>query len=121
MFDFRYHALSLVAVLVALVIGVLLGVAIGDEGLVSGAEKNLRAGLRDDVRQAQAQAADLRAEVQRRERYETQTFRMLVGNRRENRRVALIFVGGRGEPVFRGVGDALAASGGELTFATTLR
>jgi hypothetical protein len=37
MFDFRYHALSLIAVLVALVLGLLLGVAIGDKGLVSSA------------------------------------------------------------------------------------
>jgi ABC-type proline/glycine betaine transport system permease subunit len=34
MFDFRYHALSLVAVFMALVIGILLGIAIGDKGLV---------------------------------------------------------------------------------------
>ena len=32
MFDFRYHALSLVAVFLALAIGLLLGVAIGDQG-----------------------------------------------------------------------------------------
>jgi hypothetical protein len=32
MFDFRYHALSLVAVFLALMIGLLLGVAIGGPG-----------------------------------------------------------------------------------------
>ena len=42
-FDFRYHALSLVAVFVALVLGLLLGVAIGDKGLVSSAENNMQA------------------------------------------------------------------------------
>jgi hypothetical protein len=35
MLNFRYHALSLVAVFLSLVIGLLLGVAIGDKGLVS--------------------------------------------------------------------------------------
>jgi len=40
MFDFRYHALSLVSVFLALVLGLLLGVAIGDRGLVSSAERD---------------------------------------------------------------------------------
>ena len=48
MFDFRYHALSLVAVFLALGIGIVLGVTIGDS-LVSDAEKNIRASLRGDV------------------------------------------------------------------------
>jgi hypothetical protein len=37
MFDYRYHALSLAAVLFALALGVLIGVAIGDSNLVSSA------------------------------------------------------------------------------------
>ncbi len=41
MFDFRYHAISLVAVFLALAIGILLGVTIGDS-LVSQADKGLR-------------------------------------------------------------------------------
>jgi len=63
MFDFRYHALSLVAVFLALMIGLLLGVAIGDRGLVSGAERNLRGSLRADVRRSRAQSADLRSQL----------------------------------------------------------
>jgi hypothetical protein len=121
MFDFRYHALSLAAVLVALVIGLLLGVAVGDAGLVSSAEKDLRSGLRGDVRKAQAESAGLREELGRRDAYEQQTFRALVGGRLENRRIAMLFVGGRGDAAFRGVGEALDPSGGDLTFASTLR
>ena len=121
MFDFRYHALSLAAVLVALVIGLLLGVAIGDAGLVSGAEQNLREDLREDVREARADAAELRDDLARSQRYEQQTFRTLVGRQLENRRVALVFIGGRDHRVFSGVRDALAPSGGELSFVTTVR
>src|SRR5688572_13469851 len=120
MFDFRYHALSLAAVLVALVIGLLLGVAIGDAGLVSSAEQNLRSDLRGDVREAQAEAADLREQLALRQRYDEQTFGPLVGGRLENRRIALVFVGGRSDGIFRGVRDALIPSGGELSFVTTL-
>ena len=121
MFDFRYHALSLAAVLVALVIGLLLGVAIGDAGLVSSAEQNLRADLREDVREARGEAAELREELARAERFEQQTFGTLVDRRLENRRIALIFIGDRDDRLFTGVRDALAPSGGELSFVATLR
>ena len=45
MFDYRYHALSLAAVLLALMIGVLLGVAIGDSNLVSSAKNGIVADM----------------------------------------------------------------------------
>jgi hypothetical protein len=48
MIDFRYHALSLVAVFLALGIGIVLGVTVGDE-LVSETDRNLREDLREDV------------------------------------------------------------------------
>ena len=50
MFDFRYHALSLVAVFMALVIGILLGIAIGDKGLISSARTDIEKSLRSDLR-----------------------------------------------------------------------
>jgi len=37
MFDYRYHALSLAAVLLALAVGLVIGIAIGDSSLVSSA------------------------------------------------------------------------------------
>lgn len=115
MFDFRYHALSLVAVFVALIVGLLLGVAIGDQGLVSSAEQNLRDDLRDDVRAAQSESADLREELERRRRYEELTLPGLVGDRLDSRRVDLIFIGERSESVFDDVRQAVEAAGGELS------
>jgi hypothetical protein len=53
--DFRYHALSLVAVFLALGIGIVLGVTVGDS-LVSEADQNLRDSLRDDVTEAREDA-----------------------------------------------------------------
>ena len=52
MFTARYHAISLVAVFLALGIGVLLGVALGEEGIVSGASRDLEKSLRGDLDQA---------------------------------------------------------------------
>ena len=63
MFDFRYHALSLIAVFVALVLGLLLGVAIGDKGLVSSAENKVKESLRADVRAEQKKAAGLSDQI----------------------------------------------------------
>lgn len=120
MFDFRYHALSLVAVFVALVVGLLLGVAIGDQGLVSSAEQSLRNDLREDVRAAQAESATLREELERRERYEELTLPGLVGDRLDSRRVDLIFIGERSEEVFDEVREAVEAAGGELSLVGTI-
>ena len=46
MLDYRYHALSLAAVLLALAVGVLIGVAIGDSNLVSSAKSGIVHDLR---------------------------------------------------------------------------
>ena len=121
MFDFRYHALSLAAVLVALVLGLLLGVVIGDEALVSSAENDLRRDLRADVREAREEVAELRSEIDRRRRYEEATFAPLVADRLSGRRVALLFLNERSEPVFQHVRDAVGPAGGELAFTATVR
>jgi hypothetical protein len=124
-FDFRYHAISLVAVLVALVVGVLLGVAIGDAGLVSSAEQNLRADLREDVGRAQDRAADLESklgEQQRRaERFESSAYPLLAGGRLDGRRVGLVFLGEPSRKVRDAVSDALDHTGGRLTGTLALR
>ena len=59
MFDFRYHALSLAAVLFALALGVLLGVAIGDSNLVSSAKNGIVHNLNSEVSSAHRQVAKL--------------------------------------------------------------
>ena len=52
MLDFRYHALSLVAVFLALGIGIVLGATLGDS-VVSQANKDVRSSLRGDLRAEQ--------------------------------------------------------------------
>ena len=121
MFDFRYHALSLVAVIVALLLGLLLGVAIGDKGLVSSAESGLRNSLRHDLDKAQARAQSLQGQLAQRDSYEQATFGTLVADQLLGRHFDLLFVGGRSETVFQSVGKALAPSGGNLRFVSTLR
>jgi hypothetical protein len=114
MFDFRYHALSLTAVFLALMVGLLLGVAIGDQGLVSSAEKNVRASLRKDVRAARARSAHLRSELSQRNRLENDLYPLLVGGRLSGQRVGLIGLGGLPDSTIRNVQDALKDTGGRL-------
>ena len=121
MLDFRYHALSLAAVLVALILGLLLGIAIGDQGLVSSAESDLRRNLGADVREAREESARLREEIERRRRYEDATFAPLVQGRLSGRRVTLLFLDERSEAIFQRVRSAIAPAGGELAFTATLR
>ncbi len=101
MFDFRYHAVSLVAVLVALVVGLLLGVAIGDAGLVSSAEKSVRESLRGDVTKARAQAREAREARDAERRYSTDAYPLLVAGRLDGERIGLLFLGAPDEDARR--------------------
>lgn len=114
MFDFRYHALSLVAVFLALMIGLLLGVAIGDQGLVSSAERNVRDSLRKDVRRANARSADLRRELGERERVEKSLYPLLVEDRLAGRRIGLIGLGDLPDSTIGAVRDSFDNTGGRL-------
>jgi hypothetical protein len=121
MLNFRYHALSLVAVFVSLAIGLLLGVAIGDKGLVSSAEQDVRASLRGDVREAQGQRDDARAQLQERQQFEAEAYPALVNGRLAGRRVALIELGGPSDRMWNLTKDALQGSGARLTSVSVIR
>ncbi len=121
MFDFRYHAVSLVAVLVALVLGLLLGVAIGDAGLVSSARDSVRDSLRGDVQSARREAADARGALATEQRYSRSAYPLLVSGRLTGMRVGLLFLGEPDESVAGEVRQALTGTGGRLTGTLSLR
>src|SRR4051795_3257598 len=113
MLDFRYHALSLVAVFLALAIGIVLGVTIGDS-LVSDAERSLRGGLRTDVENARSDAAKARTDVSARDRMLDELYPQLVANRLDGERVAVVSWGPLPNNVQGAVRDAVAKAGGRL-------
>jgi hypothetical protein len=113
MLDFRYHALSLVAVFLALAIGIVLGVTIGDS-LVSDAERSLRGNLRADVEKAHGDAAQAQAELSGRDRMLDQIYPQLVGSRLGATRVAVVSWGPLPNNVESGVRDAVSKSGGRI-------
>jgi Copper transport outer membrane protein, MctB len=119
--NFRYHALSLVAVFLALVIGLLLGVAIGDRGLVSSAEKDVRASLRHDVRKAQDALDAARGDLRERDRFERAAYPALVNGRLAGSRIALIELGGSSDRMWTLTRDALEGSGGKLVSVSVVR
>lgn len=121
MFDFRYHAVSLVAVLVALVAGVLLGVAIGDAGLVSSAEKSVRESLRSDVSRAREERRATQEALDGERRYSKAAYPLLVAGRLDGQRIGLVFLGKPSEAIADDVREALAGSGGELTGTLAVR
>lgn len=121
MLDFRYHALSLVAVFLALTVGLLLGVAIGDKGLVSNAGHNVRQSLQRNVSEAKAESRELRNQIRTHERFESQAIPLLVDGRLQGMRVGLIGIGGLDNGVIGDVRDALKETGARLTTVAAIR
>jgi Copper transport outer membrane protein, MctB len=113
-FDFRYHALSLIAVLIALVVGLLLGVAIGDKGLVSSAETNLRQSLRSQVHHYQQQVSTLQDQLEQQKQIEQDLYAVGVGGQLADKRVGIISLGALPNSIVDDVKAALEGSGGQL-------
>jgi hypothetical protein len=121
MFDFRYHALSLIAVLVALVLGLLLGVAIGDKGLVSSAENKVKESLRADVRSEQKKAADLSDTVAQQDKFAQEVYPLLVDGQLQDRKIGVVFLGQASDEINNEVANALNTSGGRKVGAVQIR
>lgn len=121
MFDFRYHAVSLAAVLVALAVGVLLGVAIGDAGLVSSAEKQVRSSLRDDVRGAQAKEQAATDQLEAEQRYSRAAYPFVVSGKLQGSKVGLLFLGEPDEAIAADVRSALEGTGADLSGTLALK
>lgn len=113
MFDFRYHALSLVAVFLALGIGILLGVTIGDS-LLSEADRSLRDSLRDDVVRAREAQDEAVKGLEAREELIAQVMPQLVGRSLQGTRVAVVGVGALPEGLEGHVRTAVEEAGGSL-------
>lgn len=121
MFDFRYHALSLAAVLIALAVGVLLGVAIGDANLVSNAEKRLRDSLRSELNQTRSQAAQNRDQLAFRTDFERAVYPQVVGAALKGKRFGLIFLGQPSNQLSGYVRGALEPTGGQIVLVAVIR
>lgn len=121
MFDFRYHALSLAAVLLALAVGVVIGVAIGDSNLVSSAKSGIVHDLSSEVRGAQEQAEQARSTLAGEEAFANDLYPIAVHGLLEGQSVGLVFLGGSSNRVNDLVRDAVTQAGGDLATVIAMR
>jgi Copper transport outer membrane protein, MctB len=119
MLDFRYHALSLVAVFLALGIGIVLGSSLGDT-VVSQANRDLAKSLRGDLNGARAEAARAKAGVAQRERFLDAASGRLVGGELGGTSVVLVASGNLPAEVQSGAREAVRRAGGSLRFVAQL-
>jgi hypothetical protein len=120
-FDFRYHALSLAAVLLALAVGVVIGVAIGDSNLVSSAKSGIVHDLSSEVSGAQHQAEQLRSQLSSEETFANDLYPIAVHGLLSTRNVGLVFLGAPSNGVNGYVRQAVTQAGGDLATVIAVR
>ena len=118
MFDFRYHALSLVAVFLALAIGILLGATIGDS-LVSEAGKGLSSSLHNDVVNARNDAREAHSQLNQRDKIISDTFPTMVQSVLTGQRIALVATGSLPSSVESEVRQSVEVAGGSIDSVST--
>jgi hypothetical protein len=121
MFDYRYHALSLAAVLFALALGVLIGVAIGDTNLVSSAKNGIVHNLNAEVGEARTQAEHLKQELSREEAFATSLYPLAVHELLNGRSIGLVFLGEPSDKINSLVRAAITQGGGSLATVVAVR
>jgi hypothetical protein len=120
-FDFRYHALSLAAVLLALAVGVVIGVAIGDSDLVSSAKSGIVSQLKEEVGEAQQHAGQLSTQLASEESFANDLYPIAVHGLLAGRSVGLVFLGGSSNRVNGLVRNAVTEAGGDLSTVVAVR
>jgi hypothetical protein len=118
-FDFRYHALSLVAVFLALGIGILLGATIGED-LVSEADRDVRSSLRGDVLDAREDARNAREDARRESSVIEALFDRVAEDRLSGRRIAIISSGDLDDDIQSAVRRSVEDAGGTVTSVSQL-
>jgi len=121
MLDFRYHALSLAAVLCALAVGVLIGVAIGDSSLVSSAQDGLVHSLRGEVRASQRNLELAGGRLSEEQALVTSLWPLAVHELLSGKTVGLVFLGEPSNEVDSLVRDGVKQAGGEVKSVVAVR
>src|SRR3954453_3340985 len=111
--DFRYHALSIVAVFLALGIGIVLGATLGDS-VVSQANKDVRSSLRGDLLAARASVRTAAVQLADRDRFDTQAFAYIAGGKLRGQRVAIVSSGPLPQDVESSIRNAVKDGGGTV-------
>ncbi|HWJ49997.1 MAG TPA: copper transporter [Solirubrobacteraceae bacterium] len=121
MFDYRYHALSLAAVLFALALGILIGVAIGDSNLVSSAKDGIVSNLKSEVDEAHHQLATQQTRLSEEESFSNGLYPLAVHELLAGRSIGLVFLGGTSDQINSLARTAIAQAGGDVTTVVAIR
>jgi Copper transport outer membrane protein, MctB len=121
MFDYRYHALSLAAVLFALALGVLIGVAIGDTNLVSSAKSGIVHNLNAEVGEARSQADTLQDQLSAEEAFSHGLYPLAVHELLNGRSIGLVFLGDASNEINSLVKTAVTQGDGTLATVVAVR
>ncbi len=121
MFDYRYHALSLAAVLFALALGVLIGVAIGDSNLVSSAKNGIVHNLNSELSEARANAGQLQERLKDEEAFANGLYPLASHELLSGRSLGLVFLGNSSDQVNSLVRAAVSQAGGDLATVVAVR
>lgn len=121
MFDYRYHALSLAAVLLALAIGVLIGVAIGDSNLVSSARDGIVHNLRAEVGESQHRTEQISTRLSEEESLANDLYPIAVNGVLSGHSIGLVFLGEPSDQVDEAVREAVTQAGGSLQAVVAVR
>lgn len=116
----RYHATSLIAVFLALAIGILIGAEFGGDALTS-TRKNLEASLVGNLQDARSRADDLNGQLGRSNEFADRVYPVLVRDRLQGKRIAIVALGGLPGDVTSAVEDALAPTGARLVGVGVVR
>jgi hypothetical protein len=117
--DFRYHALSIVAVFLALGIGIVLGATLGDS-VVSQANKDVRSSLQGDLLNALARARKASDEVALRDRFGNSVFPYLAGGKLHGQRIAIVSSGPLPQEIENPERNAVKDAGGTIDSVSQL-
>ncbi len=121
MFDYRYHALSLAAVLFALAVGVVIGVAIGDSNLVSSAQNGIVHDLRSEVGTSQHSLEQVDTKLSEAEQLGTDLWPFAVHGLLSEKSIGLVFLGGSSDTIDTYVRDGVGEAGGSVKGVAAIR
>jgi hypothetical protein len=121
MFDYRYHALSLAAVLFALAVGVLVGVAIGDSNLVSSAQDGIVRNLRSEVGDSQRNLEHVQSRLSEQEALAVDLWPFAVHGLLLGKNVGLVFLGNSSDKIDALVRDGVGEAGGNVKAVVAVR
>jgi hypothetical protein len=120
-FDYRYHALSLAAVLLALAVGIVIGVAIGDSNLVSSAKSGIVHDLSSEVSAAQRQSGQLRAQLNSEETFANDLYPIAVHRLLRGRQIGLVFLGNASDQIDGLARSAVSQAAGDVVTVIAVR